>query len=120
MTEAQHDRLDRIYLENSSRPGQEGKTSGQSLAEEAEAEALEEELESLYSEIAAVAKMSVRESYVQPLLREMRQREIRSTEESERTLQSVSGPMEACPWSSNVARSRSCMLFRILLESLSS
>lgn len=59
-------RLDRIYLE-ALQNSQD--TQDQDDSSDAETQALQEELESLYSEILPVAQMSVEQQYLQPALR---------------------------------------------------
>ena len=57
-------RLDRVYLE-----GLAGSKASNDHAEEEEANDLQEELESLYTEILPVAQMSAEQQFLEPALR---------------------------------------------------
>ncbi|KAJ5143120.1 uncharacterized protein N7515_001907 [Penicillium bovifimosum] len=61
-----HCRLDRLYLETIQTGG-----SRSDAIDEATSMALEEELESLYPEIEILAEMSIRQQFLEPILREL-------------------------------------------------
>ena len=85
-------RLDRIYLETLGRtsaadvrsePPEYDRDQGQQIA------AFETEMDTLYSEIASVAEMSVRQQFLEPLTAQLRFSEAQSEEELRQGLNHV-------------------------------
>ena len=81
-------RLDRIYLDSLQdarhAPQEHGGATGT-----IEIDKLQEEVETLYSEIGSVADMSIQQTYLHPLLRLIRGRDDSAVQESESTLEHV-------------------------------
>lgn len=82
-------RLDRIYLEALQSPPPREISNSDDLSD-AEIRALQEELESLYSEILPVAQMSVEQQYLQPALRMISSNQDQGRDRSLRALEYMS------------------------------
>ncbi|KAI9855618.1 MAG: hypothetical protein M1824_005945 [Vezdaea acicularis] len=78
--EAIRERLDRVFIESLEKAGAAKGANGQSSTSQAETEALQEELESLYSEIDSVAEMASLQEYVHPLSRQLDMKKSRGQE----------------------------------------
>lgn len=83
-------KLDRLYLESLEASLQSG--PGSSTTKE-EVSALQDELESLYSEILPVAQMSVEQQYLEPSLRSLSAKNVSSLNRSAEALDYVSTPL---------------------------
>lgn len=83
--EATRTRLDHIYLKKAS-PSSE-------KANEVEAADLQEELESLYSEILPVAQMSTEQQYLQPMLKSLSMSESQTKGRALKALDYVGTPL---------------------------
>jgi gamma-glutamyl:cysteine ligase YbdK (ATP-grasp superfamily) len=87
--EAIRTKLDRIYLEalHSSKDTTNGQEDSQEVHD------LQEELESLYSEILPVAQMSTEQQFLEPALREITARDGQGQERSVKAVKYVQNPL---------------------------
>ena len=86
-------RLDRVYFDElgqSSVINGDVKHTVEDENQEGQIAALEEELATLYPEIASVAEMSVRQQFLEPLTEQLRSSEARSERESRLVVDHVS------------------------------
>lgn len=80
-------RLDRIFLSALNSTGDPDSTEGDNSQEAAD---LQEELESLYSEILPVAQMAVEQQFLEPALREISAADGQNTQSSMKIMKYVS------------------------------
>jgi hypothetical protein len=81
-------RLDRVYLEAGGKSSQDDQTSRRN---DLEVDALQGELESLYSEILPVAQMSAEQQFLQPAIRAISAQDSQGKDRSMKAIEYVSG-----------------------------
>src|SRR4051794_444087 len=84
--EAERCRLDNLYTESLLRTGSVSEGPGTGTHDEAETKVIQEELETLYSEIESVALMSVNQEYLEPILRAINNSEAQRSQLSRKCL----------------------------------
>ncbi|KAI9723423.1 MAG: hypothetical protein M1812_001307 [Candelaria pacifica] len=83
--------LDCIYLEE--RPSPETMTGHNSTDDQAELLSLQEELDSLYSEIGPVAEMAVQQEFLEPIVHAIDEEELEAITQVERRLEYISSTL---------------------------